>query len=149
MIEHNTVVGTRPDIASGNPTRRGFGVLASFQSHAELRGNQLEVEPGADGRRHQLADRRDALGGALMPHVGVPAGRCRGLEDSLFRESGVGFDEMLRFVGEFRRYLESLPADRFPNLVELAGPLTRISPDQDERFEFMLKVIVDGLAAQR
>jgi parallel beta helix pectate lyase-like protein len=45
MIEHNTVVGTRPDIASGNPTRRGFGVLASFQSQADLRGNQLSSNP--------------------------------------------------------------------------------------------------------
>ena len=45
MIEHNTVVGTRPDIASGNPTRRGFGVLASFQSQADLRGNQLASNP--------------------------------------------------------------------------------------------------------
>jgi parallel beta-helix repeat protein len=45
MIQHNTVVGTRPDVASGNPTRRGFGVLASFQSLAELRGNQLDTNP--------------------------------------------------------------------------------------------------------
>jgi parallel beta-helix repeat protein len=45
MIEHNTVVDTRPDTASGNPTRRGFGVLASFQSLAELRGNQLTANP--------------------------------------------------------------------------------------------------------
>ncbi len=45
MIEHNTVVGTRPDTASGNPTRRGFGVLASFQSQAMLRDNQLKSNP--------------------------------------------------------------------------------------------------------
>ncbi len=45
MIEHNTVVGTRPDVASGNPTRRGFGVLASFQSLADLRGNQIASNP--------------------------------------------------------------------------------------------------------
>ena len=45
MIEHNTVVGTRPDVASGNPTRRGFGVLASFQSQAVLRDNQLASNP--------------------------------------------------------------------------------------------------------
>ena len=45
MIEHNTVVGTRPDVASGNPTRRGFGVLASFQSQADLRDNQLKSNP--------------------------------------------------------------------------------------------------------
>ena len=45
MIEHNTVVGTRPDSASGNPTRRGFGVLVSFQSLAELRGNEIGSNP--------------------------------------------------------------------------------------------------------
>jgi nitrous oxidase accessory protein NosD len=45
MIDHNTVVGTRPDTASGNPTRRGLGVLADFQSEAELRGNQLKSNP--------------------------------------------------------------------------------------------------------
>jgi Right handed beta helix region len=45
MIEHNTVVGTRPDLASGNPTRRGYGVLASFQSLADLRGNELSTNP--------------------------------------------------------------------------------------------------------
>ena len=30
---------------SGNPTRQGVGVLASFQSQAELRGNQLRTNP--------------------------------------------------------------------------------------------------------
>jgi hypothetical protein len=45
MIEHNTVVDTRKDVASGNPTRQGVGVLASFQSQAELRGNQLRTNP--------------------------------------------------------------------------------------------------------
>jgi parallel beta-helix repeat protein len=45
MIEHNTVVGTRPNIASGNPTERGLGVLADFQSDADLRGNQLKSNP--------------------------------------------------------------------------------------------------------
>ena len=45
MIDHNTVVGTRSDRASGNPTRAGFGVLASFQSLAELRGNQIASNP--------------------------------------------------------------------------------------------------------
>jgi hypothetical protein len=49
MIEHNTVVGTRPDVASGNPTRRGFGVLASFQSLADLRDNQLKSNPVPSG----------------------------------------------------------------------------------------------------
>jgi hypothetical protein len=44
-IERNTVVGTKPDAASQNPSRRGFGILASFQSEADLRGNELVDNP--------------------------------------------------------------------------------------------------------
>jgi hypothetical protein len=49
MFEHNTVVGTRPDRASGDPTRRGFGVLASFYSEADLWQNRLAANPVAAG----------------------------------------------------------------------------------------------------
>jgi hypothetical protein len=49
MFEHNTVVGTRPDRASGDPSRRGFGVLASFYSEADLSHNQLAANPIAAG----------------------------------------------------------------------------------------------------
>jgi AcrR family transcriptional regulator len=95
-------------------------------------------------RRSDLPDQVVAYAGDL---IGLVVGAAA-FEDSLFKD-GVAFDEMLRYIGEFRVYLESLPARRFPNLVELAGPLTRVSPDEDERFAFMLNVIVDGLAAQR
>ena len=43
-LRHNTVVDTRPD-PSGDPSRRGVGVLASFQSEADLRGNELASNP--------------------------------------------------------------------------------------------------------
>jgi hypothetical protein len=49
MFEHNTVVGTRPDRASGDPTRRGIGVLASFYSEADLWQNRLAGNPVAAG----------------------------------------------------------------------------------------------------
>jgi hypothetical protein len=49
MFEHNTVVGTRPDVASGDRTRRGFGVLASFYSEAALWQNRLAANPVAAG----------------------------------------------------------------------------------------------------
>lgn len=49
------------------------------------------------------------------------------------------------FIGEVRDYLASLPPARFPNVTALAGPLT--SGGRDERFEFGLEIIVDGLAA--
>ncbi|HXR11044.1 MAG TPA: right-handed parallel beta-helix repeat-containing protein [Gaiellaceae bacterium] len=41
-IRRNTVVDTRSD---GTPARRGFGVLSSFQSEADLRGNELAANP--------------------------------------------------------------------------------------------------------
>jgi parallel beta-helix repeat protein len=49
MIEHNSVVDTRPDAASGNPTRNGVGVFADFQSQALLRGNELKSNPVPTG----------------------------------------------------------------------------------------------------
>jgi Right handed beta helix region len=50
MFDHNTVVGTRPDTASGLRTQRGFGVLASFQSEADLWQNRLVANPVPVGR---------------------------------------------------------------------------------------------------
>ena len=44
-VERNTVVGTMPDNAGGDESRRGFGVLASFQAEANLRGNELAGNP--------------------------------------------------------------------------------------------------------
>jgi AcrR family transcriptional regulator len=49
------------------------------------------------------------------------------------------------FLDEMRAYLASLPADSFPNIVELADELTAGGPD--ERFEFGIEVLVGGLAA--
>ena len=49
MFDHNTVVGTRPDTSSGLRTQRGFAVLASFQSEADLWQNRLVANPVATG----------------------------------------------------------------------------------------------------
>ena len=48
-FEHNTVVGTRDDSAGGDRSRRGFGLLASFQSEADIHDNQLGANPVAMG----------------------------------------------------------------------------------------------------
>ena len=45
-----------------------------------------------------------------------------------------------------RGYLESLPAERFPNLTEVADHFA--VTDQDARFELLLDLFVDGLAAR-
>ena len=47
-VRRNTVVGTRRD-PSGNLSRRGIGVLASFRSEAELSGNELADNPVPTG----------------------------------------------------------------------------------------------------
>ena len=47
-IERNTVVDTKPD-GSGDPSRRGFGILASFQSEADLQANELRANPVPHG----------------------------------------------------------------------------------------------------
>ena len=41
-------------------------------------------------------------------------------------------------------YLASLPTDRFPHLVAVAGHVA--SDNADERFESLLDLFVDGLA---
>jgi parallel beta-helix repeat protein len=46
MIERNTVLDTKRD-PSGSPSRRGIGVLASFQSQADLWENELAANPVA------------------------------------------------------------------------------------------------------
>jgi hypothetical protein len=48
MLEKNTVVDTRPDI-SGDLWRAGFGVLASYNSEAELKDNVLVANPRPAG----------------------------------------------------------------------------------------------------
>jgi Right handed beta helix region len=58
MFEHNTVIGTRPDVASGNPTRNGVGLLASFYSEAEVRDNALAANPIPIGAVMQSLIRR-------------------------------------------------------------------------------------------
>src|SRR4029077_4324215 len=45
MVERNTVVDTKSDSGGGAQSRRAFGILASFQSEADLRGNQLTANP--------------------------------------------------------------------------------------------------------
>ncbi len=96
-------------------------------------------------RRSNLSDQVIAYAGDL---IGLVIGAAS-YEESLFAESGLDFEEFMRYIEEFRAYLGSLPPDRFPLLVELAGPLTHVDPGQDARFEFMLDVIVRGLDSLR
>ncbi|WP_051811883.1 TetR/AcrR family transcriptional regulator C-terminal domain-containing protein [Kitasatospora sp. MBT63] len=55
--------------------------------------------------------------------------------------AGTGRAEVARAAGD---QLRGLPADRYPNLVDLADDLT--TPTMDERFAFGLERLLDGLA---
>jgi TetR/AcrR family tetracycline transcriptional repressor len=50
------------------------------------------------------------------------------------------------YLERVRKEIEELPADIFPNTVVLVGYLT--GPNNDDRFEFGLTCLLDGLAAQ-
>lgn len=67
-------------------------------------------------------------------------------EESLYARENLTPEQMGQFIVEMRRYFQSLPAERFPNIVALAGPLTA-GGEGDERFEFGLEVLIRGLAA--
>ncbi|QWF77771.1 TetR/AcrR family transcriptional regulator [Amycolatopsis sp. CA-230715] len=47
---------------------------------------------------------------------------------------------------EVRRYYEALPRERYPHVVEAAGPLTTCE-DQDSHYEFGLDLMVAGVVA--
>ena len=65
-------------------------------------------------------------------------------EESLY-SSETTPEEFDTFASDMRRYFASLPQERFPNVVSLAGPLT--AGDGETRFEFGLEVLLRGLAA--
>jgi TetR/AcrR family tetracycline transcriptional repressor len=90
-----------------------------------------------------LPDRSAALAGDLLAlYVGAFA-----YEESLPFSSPSGEDASPdEIVAMIRDYFASLPPDRFPNVVALADEL--VSGGPDERFEFGLHVLVQGLAAQ-
>jgi TetR/AcrR family tetracycline transcriptional repressor len=62
-----------------------------------------------------------------------------GLEENVDASQGAGIEMV-------RDYFGSLPPERFPNLVAVAGQLTDV--DMDARFELLLGFFVDGLAAR-
>jgi hypothetical protein len=90
-----------------------------------------------------LSDRVAALAGDLIYlYIGAFSyEECLGL--ALPTEDDASVHD---FIGQLRDYFASLPADRFPNISELAVELTSGGPDV--RFDFGLDVLLDGLVAR-
>jgi AcrR family transcriptional regulator len=57
-------------------------------------------------------------------------------------------DQGQEFIAEMRRYWQSLPVDRFPNIVAMAVPLTT-EQHEDARFEFGLDALVRGIETMK
>ncbi|HEV2633980.1 MAG TPA: TetR/AcrR family transcriptional regulator [Actinocrinis sp.] len=74
--------------------------------------------------------------GYVLDEVGW-RGRFPGAEES----------DLVEHLTKLRDYLKSLPVDRFPNLVEMAGMLLSGEDDGLSRFELGLEVIVRGFAS--
>jgi AcrR family transcriptional regulator len=66
-------------------------------------------------------------------------------EESIRAEAGLTEEGFAQHFTERREYLESLPTDRFPNVVSMVGAL--LTGSGDERFEFGLNILIAGLAA--
>ena len=88
-----------------------------------------------------LPDQVVAYGCDLLPLYAV----ATAYEQALYAER-MTTEEGERYIAELGEYFAALPADRFPNIVALAGPLVA-GGGEGERFEFGLDVLVAGLAA--
>jgi AcrR family transcriptional regulator len=122
--------------------RHGDLARASF-GRIPLGERALEASEWMTGvlRAGGLPDQVVALAGDLLGmYVTATA-----YEESLYTRENVTADEFAQFTAGLRDYFASLPADRFPNLVELAEPLT--ASGRESRFDFGLEVLLRGLAA--
>jgi AcrR family transcriptional regulator len=88
-----------------------------------------------------LSDRVVALGlDHLVLHVCATA-----LEESLYQHSGMTETELARYFEDVHVFYHALPPDRYPALASVAEDMT--SHDGEERFEFGLTVLIEGLRA--
>ena len=87
-----------------------------------------------------LSDRTSAYAGQLLP-LYVSAFALE--ESSGLRSPSGGEASPAEVLNTIRSYLGSLPVERFPNLAALASDIT--GGDPDERFEFGLELLLDGL----
>jgi AcrR family transcriptional regulator len=128
--EMRSVINSHRDIARVQLGRFPIGPNAltfSERLHAILRAGGLP-------------DRASAYAGQLLPlYVSAFAlEEGSGLRSPSREEASPG--DLLYMI---RRYFESLPVERFPNLVALADDIT--GGEFDERFEFGLELLLDGL----
>lgn len=134
------------------------GALRVIRSHPGMAAAMLSTPPmGPNGLRlteGMLSLMRSAgMPDTISAYVGELIGQyiaVTAIEQETFSQRfGVADKEKLAaWVGQFRTYLENLPEQEYPNVVEMAraGAMTDSQSD-DERFELGLDIIMRGLAS--
>src|SRR5436305_2713329 len=84
----------------------------------------------------------DRVCGLAMDFVSL-AVNSLAYEESLYPPNA-SQDDIAAYYQQVTDYFASLPADRFPHLAAMAGPMTE--PGPDERLEFAFDVLVQGVA---
>jgi TetR/AcrR family transcriptional regulator, tetracycline repressor protein len=135
-------------------TRIGMAVLRRHRDVAKAFMGRIPFGPnGLRGVEAQLAILRD---GGVPDHVAAYVGDLLGsymvstvIEEDMWasRFPGATRDDVARQMGEIRDYLESLPGDRFPHVIALAGQMVNADGDGTDRFEMGLEIIVRGIAS--
>ena len=92
-----------------------------------------------------LPDRIAAYAGDLLGTYLVAEAIEENMWRSRFPEAGAA--EIGEAMGQIRDYLQALPVDRFPNVVELSGPMMYQEAEGIDRFDLGLEVILRGLAS--
>jgi TetR/AcrR family transcriptional regulator, tetracycline repressor protein len=124
------------------------GLAAAMLGTSPLGPNGLRLVEGtlALARAAELPDAIAAYTGELLGrYIAVTV-----LEQESNRErfGAAGREEIQGWIGEYRRYLENLPAGQFPNLVQIARSGQMMLPGTgEERFELGLDILVGGLAS--
>ena len=116
---------------------------------AAPRSDGIDSLRASIGRR--IADVKGAVVGMAFPDIGTADSlyvNADAYEGSLYGarstpDGRTGEEQLLEFVGQLRAYFLALPPDRFPQLQAHAEALT--AGDGNQRFEFGLDMLIDGL----
>lgn len=130
--ELRAVFGRHRDLARASFARIPLGENA-------LRGSEAMI---AIMRAGGLPEQVIAYACDLLPQYAMSVA----YEESLFGAKATSPEDIEQFITSLRDYFAALPAERFPNVAALAGQLTA-GAGTDDRFEFGLEVLAQGLAA--
>jgi TetR/AcrR family transcriptional regulator, tetracycline repressor protein len=123
------------------------GLAAAMLGTPPMGPNGLRLVEGGLAllRAGGLPDTTAAYAGELLgQYIAVTA-----LEHETNRERfGTADEEQINaWIDEYRRYLESLPAGQFPNVIQMARSGLMNPGTDEERFELGLDILIRGLAS--